>query len=55
MVPAHQATQPGEIGSLESILGLLKKFNNSGSSGPVRQPYSYLVPSLIDFQNLLHS
>jgi hypothetical protein len=24
VVPAHQATQPDEIGSLESILGLLK-------------------------------
>jgi hypothetical protein len=27
VIPAHQATQPGGIGSLESILGLLKILN----------------------------
>jgi hypothetical protein len=31
VVPAREATQPGGIGSLESILGLLKKYKNSGS------------------------
>jgi hypothetical protein len=29
------------------ILRLLKRFTNSGSGGPVRQPYSYLVPAPI--------
>jgi hypothetical protein len=46
VVPARQATQPAGIGSLESILGLLKSFN-SGSGGLVGQHYSYSVPSLI--------
>ncbi len=31
VVPAHQATQPGGIGSLELILGLLKSLKKSGS------------------------
>ncbi len=31
VVPARQATQPGGIGSLESILELSKSFNKSGS------------------------
>ncbi len=34
----HQATQPGGIGSLESILGLLLKFKNSGSGVHDRPP-----------------
>ncbi len=32
----------------ESILGLLKRSTNTGPGGPVRQPYSYSVPSPID-------
>jgi hypothetical protein len=35
VVPARQATQAGGIDSLESILGLHKKFKNSGS---VKEP-----------------
>jgi hypothetical protein len=31
VVPARQATQPGGIGSLASILGFLKRLKNSGS------------------------
>jgi hypothetical protein len=36
IVPARQATQPGGVGSLEAILGLLKSLN-SGSVFPARK------------------
>ncbi len=48
--------QPGYIGSggeaqesnlpgWESIPGPLQRFSNTGSGGPVRQPFAYFVPS----------
>jgi hypothetical protein len=46
VVPARRATQPGGIGSLESILGLLKSLKiravanaSIHSSGPIRHEH----------------
>jgi hypothetical protein len=44
IVPVRQATQAGGIHSLESIPGLHKRLKIR-AGGPVRQPYSYSVPS----------
>jgi hypothetical protein len=44
VVSARQATQPGGIGSLESILDLLKSLEIR-AGGPVRQLYFYSVPN----------
>jgi hypothetical protein len=44
VVPARQATPPGGIGSLDSILGLLKSLKIRALAGQYDNP-SYLVPS----------
>ncbi len=44
VVPARQATQPGGIGSLESILGLLKSLK-------IRAQIIYFRPWMIQIQN----
>ncbi len=43
VVTARHATHAGGIESSESIPSLLKRLPNTGSGGPVRQPYSYSV------------
>jgi hypothetical protein len=48
VVPARQAKHPGGIGSLESILGLLKSLKIRALAGRYDNPITTLFPAPID-------